>query len=297
MKQRTGFAGVGLMGHGMALNILKHGHDLTVMGHRNREPVDDLCRRGAHEAADHKELAERSDIIILCLSNSTVVEMVIAELKPHLRTGQIIIDTSTSDPKSSRALAVELAGFGVRFADCPVTGGPEQAAAGELGAMVGADNDTFAAIGPVIDCFCARIARFGGPGDGHAAKLINNYLACGMNLLIADTYNVAARAGVDWHKLFDVMQCGSNNSPALRKIVEPALSGHYDGYRFSLANSHKDTSYFTALADELSACSPLAREIEKTYGRIVENGLGARNVSRLIDPALQDNTTDKENGP
>ena len=182
--QRIGFVGVGLMGHGMAANILQAGNDLTVIAHKNREPVDDLVSRGAHEASDLQEMAGRADTIILCVTSTPVVEQVIAELKPHLRPGHLVIDTSTSKPESTIRLAEELQADGIALADAPLTGGAQQAAEGVLGAMVGASPEMFNRVESAISPFCREVIHFGPPGAGHRAKLINNYLVMAMMVAI-----------------------------------------------------------------------------------------------------------------
>ncbi len=281
---KIGFVGVGLMGHGMAANLLKAGFDLTIIAHRNRQPVDDLVARGAHEAATLAELADRTECIILCVTNAKVVESVIEELSEHLTPEHTIIDTSTSDPVVTERLAGRLAGKGVALADAPLTGGAQQAEEGVLGAIVGAGEETYARITPVLKAFCTRICHFGPPGAGHRAKLINNYLVLSMVASIADTFNVARRAGIDWAALFDVMKCGSNYSEALRRIVEPALDGDLDGYKFTLANAEKDVAYYLSFADDAGFTSDLAREVMAVYQRLVAAGHGDLFLSRMIDP-------------
>ena len=110
-KPVIGFIGVGLMGHGLAKNILKGGYDLVVMGHRNRTPVESLLGMGASEAATPKDMAGRCDIIHLCLPNSTLVEATIRGpdgILAGARDGLIVIDTTTADPTSTLALAADL---------------------------------------------------------------------------------------------------------------------------------------------------------------------------------------------
>ncbi len=287
-----GFVGAGLMGHGMALNVLNAGHQLTVVAHRNRTPIDDLVARGAREAADLQELAAASQCIILCVTDAKVVESVIDQLFAHLDHSHLIIDTSTSDPVVSERLAVRLAGKGVAFADAPLTGGAQQAAEGILGAIVGGTDEAFARARPVLEAFCTRIGHFGPAGAGHRAKLINNYLVLAMVAAIADTYNVARKAGIDWAPLFDVMKCGSNYSEALRRMVEPALDGDHDGYKFTLANARKDVAYYLTFADEAGLTSDLAREVMAVYERFVASGHGDLFISRMIDPATAGNDAD-----
>ena len=283
---QIGLVGAGLMGHGIALNLLKGGHAVSVVAHRNPAPVEDLVQRGATKAASLGELAERAEVIVTCVTNSKAVQEVIASLKPHLKAGQVILDMGTSDPAVNRGLAAELGKQGVAFAEAPVMGGPEQAAAAELGALVGADLETLPRITLALECTCATISHVGPVGAGQTAKLISNYLTLGMAALIADSFNVARKAGIDWEKLYAVMLRGSGNSGALRKIVEPALQGNYDGHAFSLANAHKDMSYYSALAGEGGFRSRLADEVLAVYDKAVADGHGDRRVSRLIDPEL-----------
>ncbi len=168
-----------------------------------------------------------------------------------------------------------------------MTGGPEEAEAGETGALVGAEAETFAALAPLIACYASRIVHFGPVGAGHTAKLISNYLVCGMVALIADSFNTAVRAQVEWDKLYEVMLAGSGNSGALRKIVGPAINGDYNGYKFSIANAAKDLGYFCEVAEELHHLSPLAATARAALDDAVQRGLGELNVSRLIDPLIR----------
>jgi 3-hydroxyisobutyrate dehydrogenase-like beta-hydroxyacid dehydrogenase len=283
---QIGFVGAGLMGHGMAVNLLKAGNEVTVIAHRNPAPIEDLVRRGARKVANLGELAKRADLIVICVSNSNVVQDVIESLKPHLRAGQIILDMGTSDPAVNRRLAAELGAQGVAFAEAPVMGGPAQAADGELGALVGADPETLERIRPVLEALCASISHVGPVGAGQTAKLISNYLSIGMAALISDVFNVARKAGVEWDKLYAAMLTGSGNSVALRRMIEPALRGDFDGYAFTLANAHKDMGYYTALAGERGLRSGLADEVKAVYDKAIAAGHGEQRVSRLIDPEL-----------
>jgi len=283
----VGLTGAGLMGHGMAASLLRHGHAVTVIAHRNRKPIDDLVSKGAREAGSLRELAA-ADVIILCLTTSRVVEETLQNLMPHLRPGQIILDAGTSDPGSSKELARRLAGMGVAFADIPLTGGPEQAERGELGVLCGADGETFARIAPLLACFATTVRHFGPPGAGHTAKLISNYLVTGMVALVAEAFGAARQAGLDWKSLYEAMLNGSGNSGVLRKMVGPALEGDFDGYRFALANAAKDIGYYADLAETLDRRTALTEAVAETFAKAVDTGHGGRNVSRLLDPAIDD---------
>jgi len=283
----VGLIGAGMMGHGMAANLLKHGHEVSVIAHRNRAPVEDLVAKGAREVRTPEEIA-RAEVILLCVTTSRVVAETLAALKPHLRTGQIILDAGTSAPQETKRLARELAGVGVAYADIPLTGGPEQAEQGVLGVLCGATEETFTRIEPLLACFATTIRHFGPPGAGHTAKLISNYLVTGMVALVAEAFGAARQARIDWKDLYEVMLNGSGNSGVLRKMVEPALKGDFDGYRFALSNAAKDIGYYAELAEGLGCSTRLTESVAEVFARAVETGHGGRNVSHLLDPAIDD---------
>ncbi len=284
-----GLIGAGMMGHGMAVNLLRHGHALSVIAHRNREPVDDLVKRGAREVKDLRGIAE-ADVILLCITTAKVVEDTVKALRPHLRQGQIILDSGTSPPALTQRFAHDLAPSGIAYCDIPLTGGPEQARQGALGVLCGADEATFQRIHPLLACFATTIRRFGPPGSGHTAKLISNYLVTGMVALVAEAFGTARTAQIDWKDLYEVMLNGSGNSGVLRKMVEPALKGDFDGYRFALANAAKDISYYAELAERLGCSSRLTESVAEVFAAAVETGHGGRNVSHLLDPAIDEVT-------
>jgi 3-hydroxyisobutyrate dehydrogenase-like beta-hydroxyacid dehydrogenase len=287
---QIGLIGAGLMGQGLAANLMRHGHGLTVIAHRNRAPIEALVAQGAREAATLAQMAAETRVIFLCVSTAEVVARTVEQLRPYLSAGQVIADAGTTDPATTRKLARELSHMGVSYADCPLTGGPEQAARAELGVLCGADEKTFAVLLPLLKCFATTIRRLGPPGSGHTAKLISNYLVTGMVGLVSEAFAAAHAAQIDWRDLYDVMLNGSGNSGVLRKMVEPALDGDFDGYRFSIANAAKDIGYYLAMADRLGMATPLAEAVANLFAKAVETGHGGRNVSHLLDPAIDDVT-------
>ena len=151
-KERIGFIGVGLMGHGMAKNIVEKGWPLTVMGHRNREPVEDLKGRGAKEAKTARAVAEASDIVVLCVTGSPQVEAVINGPDGLASAGKplVICDSSTSDPSVTIRLASELAAKDITLIDSPLGRTPKDAAEGTLDVMVGGDEAVVERVTPVL---------------------------------------------------------------------------------------------------------------------------------------------------
>ncbi len=285
--ERIGFVGVGVMGHGMAGCLLDAGYPLTVIAHRNHAPVDDLVSRGAAEVATYEDLAAASDVIILCVSNSQIVESVVASLTPFLRPGMTLIDTGTSSPVSTRELTSALARIDVVFVESPITGGTKQAAAGELGALVGADDRSYERVRPILGAMCRTIHHFGPPGAGNTAKLLNNYMVFGIAALVIEAFTKADEAGIDWQKLYDVVICGAADSGVLRRIIGSATQGDFKGYVFDVEGSLKDVRYFCELSAAMGGVTPLASAVREVYEKAVADGHGARLLSELLAPDVR----------
>ena len=162
-KQRIGYIGVGLMGHGAAKNMLQQGHPLTIMGHRNRVPVDDLVALGAREAKTPADVARVSDVVFLCLPSTVEVEHAIYGEYGVLEgaaKGLIVVDSTTADPRSTQRIGADLAKKGIRMADAPLGRTPKEAEAGKLSTFVGGDPETVRELKPIIGCSSNVGGRF-----------------------------------------------------------------------------------------------------------------------------------------
>ena len=137
-NKKIGFIGVGLMGHGMAKNLVEKSFPTTVLGHKNRAPVEDLVKRGANEAKDVAELVKASEVVFLCVTGSPQVEGLIYRTGGILESaaaGQIVVDTSTSQPGSTLKIAADLKAKDVRFVDAPLARTPVETEQGRLNTM------------------------------------------------------------------------------------------------------------------------------------------------------------------
>ena len=285
-KQRVGFVGVGYMGHGMAKNLVEKGHPLSIKGNRNRQPIDDLIARGARELATPREIAEASDIVFLCLPGSPQVEEAVRGadgLKAGAREGLIIVDTSTADPNSTLALAAELGPLGVRFIDAPLGRTPKEAESGELDTMIGADEATFAALKPVVECWAKRIIHVGPVGAGHSMKLLMNFLSLGYAALYSEAMTIGAKTGIS-KEVFDSVISGSRMDcgfyQTFRKYV---VEGDVNAHLFSLRNAHKDLRYLNAVANAAGVAHYLATAVKNPYAHAEATGQGDKNVPQISD--------------
>ncbi|MFN7547284.1 MAG: NAD(P)-dependent oxidoreductase, partial [Pseudomonadota bacterium] len=245
---RIGFIGAsGLMGHGMARNLLAKGHELVITVHRNRERVGDLLAAGAAEAADPAALAAECEVVLLCVTGSPQVEAVMLDARGVLagaRAGLVVVDTSTSEPASTEVLRGRAAAAGVTFVDAPLARTPVEAEAGRLNVMVGAEPAVFERLQPVLRCFAENVFHVGGPGAGHVIKLLNNFIAQSICTATAEAFAVGQRAGIDPRKLVELVGAGPVNN-GLFQAMAKTLGGQMDGLKFELDNARKDVRYYT----------------------------------------------------
>ena len=284
-KPTVGFIGLGLMGEGMARRLMAAGHAMTVLAHRRREVVEALRAEGAAEAEDAADLAARCEVVLTCVPDADAVAALAERVVPALGPGHLWIDVTTSRPALTRELGVAVRARGAAFADAPVTGGPPQAASGELASLVGCDEADFPAVEAVVGAYSKVVLRFGEVGAGHTAKLLNNLVSQGTMALLAEAYGLARAHGVAWRPLFEAMSAGAARSGTLEKSVGPALGGDYSGARFTIANAAKDLRYVVELAGAPDSC-PVASAVHEALRTQVDAGHAEVFVSRLLDPAI-----------
>jgi len=285
-RKRVGLIGAGLMGHGIGRNILKNGYPLTVLVHRNRQPVEDLITGGAREAKTPRAIAEASDVVFICVTGSPEVEQVVYAadgLLAGARPGLVIADCSTAEPGSTVKIASDVAAKGAVFVDTPMTRTPREAEAGKLALMTGGDEKALAEIRPILSCFADTIIHAGDVGAAHTLKLVNNFLALGTAAVVAEGMNAAAKAGVDLQALRDIVVSGGANSVMFERLIKVALADDDSAAQFAIANARKDLRYYTNMAEKLPVVSFIGEAIHQTYNLAEARGYGQRFVPRLID--------------
>jgi 3-hydroxyisobutyrate dehydrogenase-like beta-hydroxyacid dehydrogenase len=270
--ERIGFIGVGLMGHGMAKNILEGGFPLTMTAHRNRAPVEDLVERGGHEAASLQDLAAASSIIHICAPGSPQVEAIVAEILPALDEGAVVVDCSTSNPTSTVALARRLEGVGCHMADAPLGGTPVQAEAGELATMVGADDAVFERLRPVIDAWAKSVVHMGPTGTGHKMKLLNNFLSLGYGALYAEALALSEKVGISTAQFDSVIRGSRMDCGFYQTFMGYAVEGNRESHKFTLTNGLKDMRYLEAMADDVCLANPIGNAIKNSFAMAVAAG-------------------------
>ena len=275
MKQKIGLIGVGMMGHGIARNILRHGYPLAVLEHAGNQPLGELTAAGATTHGSSAALAAQADMLILCVTGTPQVEAVLlgdGGVLRGMRPGTVVIDCSTAIPTSTERLAQAVVQAGGRFLDAPMTRSPREAAEGRLNLLVGGDAALFAECRPLLASFAENITHCGPVGAGHRMKLLHNFVSLGCVALIAEAAACAENAGVASEVFVDVLAKGGGGGMALERIKPYLASRDPSGLRFAVANAFKDLGYYTTMATEAGAAHGIADGILQTLERATRDG-------------------------
>ncbi len=283
-----GFIGLGLMGGNMVECLQKNGIEPIVMD-LNKEAVAAVVARGAKEASTPAELAAASDIVMLCLTTSAVVEKLVYGddgILAGIREGSVLIDFGTSIPASTRKIGADLAKKGAGMVDAPLGRTPAHAKDGLLNIMAAGDKETFDKVKPVLDVLGENIFYLGALGAGHTTKLINNFMGMTTVCAMSQAFAVADRAGVDREQLWEIMSTGPSSSPFMQFCKNYAVDGVSD-LGFSVNNANKDLGYFLEMVEDLGTRAEIAEGTSNNLKAAVDAGLGNGNVPEILDYYLK----------
>lgn len=281
-----GMIGIGLMGHGIATNLQKHGHQLTLLRHAGNQPTDALVAGGAREVDSPAEVARGSQMVLLCVTGSPQVEAVLygAEgVLSGLAKGGVVIDCSTAIPCSTDKVAKDVHERGGRFLDAPMTRTPKEAAEGRLNLLVGGEQALFDECLPVLRCFAENVTLVGGTGAGHRMKLLHNYVSLGSIALISEAAAAALDADINPDVFVDVLAKGGGAGAALERVRPYLTQRDASALRFAMSNALKDMGYFTTMARDAKAAHGIADAVQQAYDQAVQQLGPDRFVPELVE--------------
>ncbi|BCP55068.1 3-hydroxyisobutyrate dehydrogenase [Kaistia sp. 32K] len=295
MANRTvGFIGLGFMGEGMATNLLTKGNPLLVMANRRREAVERLVALGASEVKTPAEMARGADVIFLCVTGSSDVENVIEGADGILagaRKGLVVVDCSTAEPTSTTRLAGRLEAIGAHFVDAPLGGTPANAAAGTLQALVGASDEVFASIEPLIACWAATIVHVGPVGAGHKMKLLNNFLSLGYAALYSEALAVGQKVGITPDTFHSVISKGRMRCGFYDTFMNYVIDRNENAHPFTISNAYKDLRYLASMADDARAVNTLGEAVKNNFAAMAASGQAEKFVPMIADFIAAQNGT------
>jgi len=288
MNESIGFIGLGIMGSGMAANLLKAGFNLTVW---NRTParITPLAEAGAAVADDPAAVAESSTIIITCVSDTPDVEEVILgaqgtgsrSVLQGIRSGSLVIDCSTISPNATKEIAAQLEAKGAWMLDAPVSGGSEGAAKGTLSIMVGGDEAQVARAMPVLQAMGKTITHVGGQGAGQMAKLVNQILVVVTMQAVSEALLFAQAGGLDLEQTLAAVGGGAAGSWMLNNRGPQVIKRDWrPGFTIDL--QQKDLRLVLEAADQLGVPLPSTAQVFQYYRALQQLGLGGEGNHALV---------------
>ena len=277
---QLGFVGLGAMGLPMTGHLLEAGHEVTVSS-RSPGPVDRAVTLGARRAPSPLEVAEASEVVILCVPSSPQVASVVDAMLPALGPDHVVVDCSTIDPDVERAQHQRVSATGAGFLDAPLSGGTAGAAKGTLTLMVGGEGPVLDHARPALEPFAGLIVHVGGPGMGQVVKLCNNLIYAAQMLATSEATALAVRSGVDLDKLHEVLVHSTGDCVAVRTRLpvagvvpdSPASNGWQPGFMTDLMAKDLDLALTYAagagvpLASTATVRQALTAAVAAGYGR------------------------------
>ena len=283
MPEKVGFVGLGIMGQGMALNLLKAGFSLTVWN-RTASRTEAIVEAGAQAASDPAAVAAQSDIIVVCVSDTPDVEAVVLGENGILhgaKPGSLVIDCSTISPKATKEIAAKLAEKEVAMLDAPISGGSEGAAKGTLSIMVGGAAADFERARPVFEAMGKTITHVGQTGAGQTVKLVNQVLVVGNALAMCEALLLAQAGGVDLKTTLKAVEAGAAGSWMLSNRGPQIIERDWrPGFTIDL--QLKDLRLVRQAADELGVPLLGTDLIFDLYRTLQAQGLGDQGNHMLM---------------
>jgi len=284
-SQRVGVIGIGLMGHGIASNILKKGFALSFLDHPGNQPVDQLTAGGANLCTNVSDLTNNCDVIILCVTGTPQVEEILLGadgVLSSLTEGTVIIDCSTAIPSSTLYISNAVAAAGGKFLDAPMTRTPKEAAEGRLNLIVGGEAELFKQQLSLLESFSENITYAGPVGSGHKLKLLHNFVSLGFSTVLAEAAACAEHNNIDPEVLVEVLSKGGGSGAILQRLMPYILNRDNSGFNFSISNAHKDIGYYLEMGKSVGSAEKVASGVFDVLDDALKSGMGGRSIPELI---------------
>jgi 3-hydroxyisobutyrate dehydrogenase-like beta-hydroxyacid dehydrogenase len=277
---KVGFIGLGTMGSGMALNVLKGGHELVVHD-INREAVGLHLEAGAAWADTPRQVMEVSEVVFTSLPGPPEVQAVALGdngLLHGVRPGKVYFDLSTNSPTLLRHIHNEFAKVGAHVLDAPVSGGPRGARSGRLAIWVGGDRAIYDQYKPVLDAIGDKPYYVGPIGAGSIAKLVHNCTGYILQTALAETFSMGIKAGVDSLVLYQAVRHGAlGRRQTFDGLTQHFLPGHFDPPDFALRLARKDVNLAVEVGREFDVPMRLANLTLAELTEALNRGWGQRD--------------------
>jgi 3-hydroxyisobutyrate dehydrogenase len=281
---RVGYVGLGIMGRPMALNVIRAGFPVTAWNRSDNARLREVIEAGAARAGSPREVAERSDVIAVNVTDSPDVEQVILGengVIHGVRAGAIVVDNSTISPDVTRAIAKKLRERGVELIDAPVSGGERGAIEGTLSVMCGGEAEALERVRPVLEAMGKKIVHCGPTGAGQTVKLCNQVVVGLHNLAMSEALVLAAKAGISVDRMLEAVSAGAAGSWALSNLAPRVLRRDF-APGFKLGLQQKDLRLALEAARNSRAPLPGTALVHQLYTALEAEGLGDEGNQALV---------------
>lgn len=283
MSKKIAYLGMGIMGRGMAANLIEAGHDVTVWN-RTAEKAQPVVEKGAKLAGTPAEAVQGAEIVMYCLSDDAAVEDLVfgeGRLIDAVQSGQIVVDMSTVHPDTSAREAAAFQEKGARFLDAPVFGSKGEAAAGGLWIVVGGDRELYEEVKPVLEPLSETTHYMGGTGKGASMKLVGNLVVASQIEALGEALILATKAGLNPRDVIGVLSVTDFKSPLFAGVGNSVVERNFETF-FALKLMLKDANLIARFAQDLNSPTPAAAAVRETLKTAVNKGWGEENASALI---------------
>ena len=282
---KVGFVGLGVMGSPMARHLAKAGHDVVVYNRTASKADEWVAAHGGSRRLTPREVAESSDVVMMCVGNDNDVRSVVFGddgILAGLKSGGVLVDHTTASAVVARELASACAERGVGFIDAPVSGGQAGAENGQLTVMCGGnDEGVFARVEPIIDSYAKRVKLLGPAGSGQLAKMVNQICIAGIAQGLSEALNFAMRAGLNPDDVVDVISKGAAQSWQMENRAKTMVRGEFE-FGFAVEWMRKDLAICFEEAKRNGSSLPMTEMVDAFYAEVVEMGGRRWDTSSLI---------------
>jgi 3-hydroxyisobutyrate dehydrogenase len=283
MNELVGFIGMGIMGQGMARNLLKANFEVSVWN-RTPERMEPLIEAGAKGTNSPQDLASQCDVVITCVSDTPdVKEVVLGErgVIHGAKSGTLVVDMSTISPQATREMAAKLEEKGVHMLDAPISGGSEGAAKGTLTIMIGGEGEQVKRAMPYFEAMGKTITHVGGHGAGQMVKLVNQILVVVNMLAVGEALLFGQAGGLDLQKTLEAVSQGAAGSWMLSNRGPQVLDRDWrPGFTIDL--QQKDLRLVLEAADQMGVPLMATNMVFNLYRTLQREGLGAEGNHALV---------------
>lgn len=279
---QIGFIGLGGMGRGLVKNMLKHGLDVAVHD-LDPEAVDRAVAQGARPAGNLAAMAERSDVLAVCVTTAEAVrDLALASgVLDSMRKDSVFLDHTTVSPQHVDLMRRECAARGIAYAEAPMTRTPAHADRGEVNILFGGEADLLERLRPLFNCYAENVFHVGPAGHAIRLKLIHNYIAFANVASWCEGFALAAREGLDMTKVIDIISAAGGRSGMMDLYGELTLRRDFTPH-MSLANAQKDVRYYAHWLEEAGLPGFMAEAVHQTYALASIMGHAGESCTAVI---------------